>query len=104
MPFFILGVRIAEPPPACRAVHGRRKIAWLIVGRHSLAQAFQVFAVASSSPHQRTSRGHFYAPILRAHSTRIHRLVRKVSAFRPVNIKARPGRICDLLSAEVRLA
>jgi len=44
MPLFILGVRVAEPSAAFRAMHGGRIIARLIVGRHSLAQALQVFA------------------------------------------------------------
>ena len=41
MPLLILGVGIAEPPPARRAVHSRRMIARLIVRRHALTQALQ---------------------------------------------------------------
>jgi hypothetical protein len=42
MPPIILGVGIAEPPPARRAVYSRLIIARLIVRRHPLTQALQI--------------------------------------------------------------
>jgi len=53
MPILVLGVSIAEPPPALRAVDGRREIARLIVRRHSLTQALYVLTLVFhfSHPH-----------------------------------------------------
>ena len=58
MPLLILGVGIAEPPPASRAVHRRRIIARLIVGRHALTQALEVRALRFFYVHWRTSCRH----------------------------------------------
>jgi hypothetical protein len=58
MPLLILGVGIAEPPPARRAVHRRRIIARLIVGRHALTQALEVRALRFFYIHWCTSCRH----------------------------------------------
>jgi len=68
MPLFVLGVGIAEPPAARRAVHSRRMIARLIIGRHGLTQALQLLALVVLFSHRHAS-GH--------HSTRSGRPARE---------------------------
>ena len=58
MPSLVLGVGIAEPPPARRAVHRRRIIARLIVRRHALTQTLQVRAFRFLFFHRHTSCRH----------------------------------------------
>ena len=60
MPGFVLGVRIAKPSLAGGAVHGCGIIAWLIVGRDTLAQALQVWGLRLIQffKHRRTLRQH----------------------------------------------
>jgi hypothetical protein len=55
MPPLILGVGIAEPPPARCAVHSRRITARLIVRRHALTQALRVRALCFLFFHVHTS-------------------------------------------------
>jgi hypothetical protein len=50
MPLLVLGMAIAEPPAALRAMHCRWIIAWLVVGRNCLTQALRVLAVHFFSP------------------------------------------------------
>ena len=53
MPPLVLGMSIAEPSVAFLAVHGRRGIARLIVGRHGLTQALHVLALVFHFSHHR---------------------------------------------------